>query len=124
MKSVTLKGVVVKIGDKVRFVDDRNLYSDVDGITKPIVGKIYTISGFTDFNGFFLKEIKNDIMEWNFDGLIFEYEPGFNINRFVPADSLIEEVRAVLKSKKKVNIKIYPEVIETLELSPLELELV
>jgi hypothetical protein len=36
MKTVILKGQEIKIGSEVRFIDDRNLYSDVKNIIKPV----------------------------------------------------------------------------------------
>jgi hypothetical protein len=119
MKSIILKGVEVKIGDKVRFIDNRNLYTeDYDGfnnIIKPELGKIYSVRGFTNNNGFYLDEIVNSLIQTAAMGYTFEVEPGFGIYRFEPANPLVLEVEALLKSKKKVNITISPEIIETLE---------
>jgi flagellar basal body L-ring protein FlgH len=35
MKTITINGVEVKIGDKVRYVNDKDLYIDVEGVIKP-----------------------------------------------------------------------------------------
>jgi len=87
MKSVILRGVEVKIGDKVRYIDDRNIYTSND-ITKPVVGKVYTISGFSvgsDGNpGFYLEEVKNYKFPFGVDGRIEWAIPGFAIWRFEP----------------------------------------
>jgi hypothetical protein len=115
-KSIMLKGVEVKIGDTVRFIDDANLYTDkydgFDKIVKPVLGKVYTVRGFTVNNGFYLDEIVNEVLVSD-TGVALE--PGFGVYRFDPANPLIAEVKAAAKSKKKVNIVIAPEVIETLE---------
>ena len=105
-KSVILKGVEVKIGDAVRFIDDTNLYTDnydgFDKIVKPKLGKAYTVRGFTINNGFYLEEIVNEVIVTDTGEAI---EPGFGIFRFEPANPLIAEVIAVVKSKKKVNVQ-------------------
>lgn len=115
-KSIMLKGVEVKIGDTVRFIDDTNLYTEnyngFDKIIKPEVGKVYTVRGFTFKNGFYLEEIVNELLVAETGATC---EPGFGVFRFDPANPLIAEVREAVKSKKKVNITIAPEVIETLE---------
>ena len=119
MNSVILKGVEVKIGDTVRFINDVDLYKgDFEGfnsIVKPELGKIYTVRGFSDKGGFLLEEIVNTEIPVEVGGFINYEEPGFAIWRFEPANPLIAEVRAVLKSKKKVQIKIEKELIERLE---------
>jgi hypothetical protein len=119
MKSVMLKGVEVKIGDSVRFINDVDLYKGgydgFDTIIKPELGRVYTVRGFSDSGGFYLKEIRNQLITTAVGGGFSENEPGFAVWRFDPANPLIEEIRAVLKSKKKVNIKIEKEVIESLD---------
>lgn len=119
MNSVILKGVEVKIGDTVRFINDVDLYKgDFEGfhtIVKPELGKVYTVRGFSDNGGFLLEEIVNEPIPVEAHGFVDFEEPGFAIWRFEPANPLIAEVRAVLKSKKKVQIKIEKELIERLE---------
>lgn len=116
MKSVVLNGVVVKIGDQVRFVNDANMYSGESDIKMPELGKVYTVRGFSDKGGFLLEEVENLSFIWFTNtGEEFESEPGFAIWRFEPANPLIAEVKAIAKAKKKINVKIDPEVIETLE---------
>lgn len=119
MKSIMLKGVEVKIGDTVRFIDDSNLYKDkydgFDTIIKPVLGKVYTVRGFSNKGGFLLEEIVNNTIETELFGFITEVEPGFGVWRFDPANPMIAEVRAVLKANKKVNITIVPEILEKLE---------
>lgn len=108
MKTVILKGQEIKIGSQVRFIDEKNLYSDVENVVKPVVGQVYTVRGFTDIGGFYLEEIKNIIFEWTSNGeVVSESEPGFAAWRFEPATPL--------KKKKIVNIEILPMVEERLE---------
>jgi hypothetical protein len=110
MKSIILKGQEIKVGSQVRFLDDRHLYDNTEGIVKPVIGQVYTVRGFTDLNGFYLNEVKNDIFEWvNDQGEIDAVEePGFAAWRFEPAQPL--------RKKKIVNIEILPLVEERLEL--------
>lgn len=114
-----LKGVEVKIGDEIRFINDADLYvgdyEGVDSIIKPKVGNVYTVRGFSDSNGFYLTEIVNKNIPVALFGYIVDVEPGFGIWRFDPANPLIIEVKESAKSKKKVNIVIAPELKETLE---------
>ena len=59
MKTILLKGVEIKIGSRVRFVNDKGLYTEVDGVIKPEVGKVYTVRDINDLGGFLLEEVKN-----------------------------------------------------------------
>ncbi len=112
MKSIILKGQEIKVGSQVRFMDERHLYDNTEGIVKPVIGQVYSVRGFTDLNGFYLNEIKNEIFEWiNDQGEIDSVaEPGFAAWRFEPAQPL--------RKKKIVNIEILPLVEERLELPP------
>ena len=83
---VSLNGKDITIGSLVRFVDDNNCYPGYDHVKKPTVGNIYEVRGFSDKNGFLLKEVKNYNVEWtnengDYDG---ESEPGFAVWRFEP----------------------------------------
>lgn len=114
MKSVILKGQEIKIGSKVRFVDNKNLYSGIKGVIKPELGGVYTVRGFTSLGGFYLSEITNQIVEWvdangNKEG---KSEPGFAANRFEPAQPL--------RMKKIVQIKIEPIVEERIDVEIVE----
>lgn len=124
MKSIMLNGVQVKIGDQVRYINDFDLYTGgfqgFDSIIKPKLGKIYTVRGFSLRKGFFLEEIVNSPVEFEVDGLIFSDEPGFGIWRFEPASPMAIEVLESIKSGKKVNIKIEPEILETISHEVLE----
>lgn len=108
MKSVILKGQKIEIGSKVRFINDKELYVGLEGVTRPIIGQVYTVRGFTDVGGFFLEEIKNDIFQWMIDDKVdSESEPGFATWRFEPAE---------MTSKRKiVQIKIEPIIEERLD---------
>lgn len=108
MKTVILKGQEIKIGSEVRFIDDRDLYTDVTTIKKPVVGNVYVVREFSKKGGFLLEGLKNDIHTFaDMNGVIFETcEPGFAINRFEPAKPL--------KKRKIVNIEILPMVEERL----------
>ena len=56
MKTVILNGQEIKIGTKLRFIDDRNLYTDNRDIIKiPELGEIYTVRGFNDIGGMLLQ---------------------------------------------------------------------
>lgn len=110
MKTVILKGQVIKIGSKVRFVDNKDLYRGQKGIKLPQLGKVYTVRGINDLNGFYLEEVRNDVIQWvdgnkNIDCL---KEPGFSSCRFEPAEPL--------RKKKIVQIKIEPIVEERLDI--------
>lgn len=105
MKSVILKGVEIKIGDKVRFVDDRNIY-DSNQIINPELGKVYTVSGFSKGYdgkpGFYLEEIKN--LEFPFsdgNGDVSWIIPGFAIWRFDPATPLADSISEVSSEEIK-----------------------
>ena len=93
MKSVVLKGIKINIGSKVRFIDDRNLYEDCDGVIFPEIGKVYTVRGFS-IKGFFLEEIINDDIEWldengQTDSIS---EPGFGSWRFEPYQPMRKKI--------------------------------
>ena len=109
MKTILLKGVEIKIGSRVRFVNDKGLYTEVDGVIKPEVGKVYTVRDINDLGGFLLEEVKNIYFEWYSPSgkLDFVSEPGFANFRFEPG-------LPSLRRKKIVQIKILPEVKETL----------
>jgi hypothetical protein len=108
MKTVILKGQEIKIGSEVRFIDDRNLYSDVKNIIKPVLGNVYVVRGFSKNGGFLLEGIENQIHTFaDMNGTIFDTcEPGFAVNRFEPATPL--------KKRKIVRIEILPMVEERL----------
>jgi hypothetical protein len=108
MKTITINGIEVKIGDKVRYVNDRDLYIDVEGVIKPVIGNIYTVRDINKKGGFLLEEIKNIDYEWYSPSGEVEYieEPGFANWRFEP--------RKPIARKKVVQIEILPEVKETL----------
>lgn len=107
MKTITINGVVVKIGDKVRYVNDKDLYIDVEGVIKPVIGGIYTVRDINKKGGFLLEEIKNIDFEWYSPSGKVEYieEPGFANWRFEP--------KKPIARKKVVQIEILPEVKET-----------
>lgn len=99
MKSVILKGVEVKIGDSVRFIDDRNLYPGMD-INLPELGEVYEVAGFSVGNngkpGFYLKEITNDEIAWSDESGDVEWDvPGFAIWRFEPATPLADAISEI-----------------------------
>ena len=108
MKTITINGVEVKIGDKVRYMNDRDLYIDVEGVIKPVIGNIYTVRDINKKGGFLLEEIKNIDFEWYSPSGEVEYieEPGFANWRFEP--------KKPIARKKIVQIEILPEVKETL----------
>jgi len=92
MRTIILKGVEIKIGSKVKFIDNFDLYEDSTKINKPELGKVYTVNGFSK-KGFFLKEIKNDIFEWRDEfGNTNLSEPGFGSWRFEPYQPLQKKV--------------------------------
>ena len=74
----------VKIGDRIRFINDESLYEDAPFITKPILGKVYTVRAYS-YKGFYLEEIINELVNWidpvsnNIDSID---EPGFGAWRF------------------------------------------
>lgn len=59
----------MKIGDNVKFVNDKDLYSDPEWISEkvntPIINNIYSIRGFSAWGGLLLNEIKNAIYAVN-----------------------------------------------------------
>lgn len=119
MKSVILKGVEVKIGDSVRFIDDSKLYVDCD-LIRPKIGGVYAVrkitSGSAGRPSFLLDEITN--AEWFVEdghGDVDMKEPGFAIWRFEPAKPLSDAISEVDSEKIK-------NVIEKL-LEPLEEQL-
>lgn len=113
MKTITINGVVVKIGSRVRFVNDKDLYTGVEGVIKPELRKVYTVRDINDIGGFLLEEVKNIDFEWYSPSgkLDFVAEPGFANWRFEPMIPL-------RKKRKVVKIEILPEVKETLYKSP------
>lgn len=113
MKTVILKGQEIKIGSQVRFVNDKDLYTGVEGVIKPVIGQVYTVRGFSELNGFYLEEVKNIDFEWtsptgDVDGVS---EPGFATWRFEPATplgkmsidekALVEEFNKMLEQVSK-----------------------
>ena len=108
MKTITINGIEVKIGDKVRYVNDKDLYKDVDGVIKPVIGNIYTVRDINKKGGFLLEEIKNIDYEWYSTSGKLEYieEPGFANWRFEP--------KKPISRKKVVKIEILPQVKETI----------
>jgi hypothetical protein len=111
MKTVILKGVEIKIGSRVRFVNDTNLYTTVEGVIKPELGNVYTVRDINDLGGFLLQEIKNVDYEWYSPQgeLDFIAEPGFANWRFEPK-------QPANKKRKIVQVKILPEIKETIDL--------
>lgn len=117
MKTIILNGQEITIGTKLRFIDDRNLYPDNRDIIKiPELGEIYTVRGFNDIGGIYLKEIKNQHINFvNSEGKTDNIsEPGFSIRRFEPAQTLSKK-KSIAK-KKIVQIEILPVVEERLEI--------
>jgi len=112
MKTITINGVVVKIGSRVRFVNDKDLYTGVEGVIKPELRKVYTVRDINEIGGFLLEEIKNIDFEWYSPSGELDYiaEPGFANWRFEPQTPL-------KKKRKIVKIEILPEVKETLDRS-------
>lgn len=113
MKSITINGVEVKIGSRVRFVNDKDLYIGVEGVIKPELRKVYTVRDINEIGGFLLEEVKNINFEWYSPSgeLDFIAEPGFANWRFEPKTSL-------RKKRKVVQIEILPQIKETLYKSP------
>lgn len=109
MKKIILKGVEVTVGSRVRYINDKDLYVGINGITKPELGKIYSIRAINELDGFLLKEIRNVIFEWYSEQgeLEFIAEPGFANWRFEPV--------LPISKKKVVRIEILPEVEERLD---------
>lgn len=101
MKTITINGVVVKIGSRVRFVNDKNLYVGVGGINKPELGKTYTVRDINEIGGFLLQEVKNIDIEWysSTGNLDFIAEPGFANWRFEPKKPIT--VKKMVKKYKK-----------------------
>lgn len=117
MKTIILKGVEIKIGSQVRFVNNKDLYKGIAGIVKPEIGKVYTVRDINEKNGFLLKEITNPEFEWykTSGELDLIAEPGFAAWRFEPATPL--------KKKRVVKIKIEPIVEERLYIKKREKKL-
>jgi len=110
MKTLILKGQEIKIGSQVRFVNDKELYTGIEGVIKPELGKVYTVRNINDLGGFLLEEVKNIDFEWfsSSGELDLVAEPGFASWRFEPAK--------LDRKNKIVNIEILPMVEERLEL--------
>lgn len=115
MKSVTLKGVVIRIGDKVRFIDNSkmDILNYVPGANLPELKKEYTVRGFSSKGGFLLEEVVNEEVDIRLPNgnIVDGGEFGFAIWRFEPANPLYLEVLNVA-SNKKVNIEMMPLVEE------------
>lgn len=107
MKTITINGIKVKIGDKVRYVNDKDLYKDVEGVIKPVLRNVYTVRDINEIGGFLLQEIRNTTFEWYSTSGELDYiaEPGFANWRFEPAKPIAK--------KKVVQIEILPQVKET-----------
>ena len=90
MKTILLNRIEIKIGSQVRFVNDKDLYTKVEGVNKPVVGKVYTVRDINDKDGFLLEEVKNIDFDWyNLNGGFSKTaEPGFAHWRFEPATPL------------------------------------
>jgi hypothetical protein len=108
MKTITINGVEVKIGSRVRFVNDKDLYTGVEGVIKPVISAVYTVRDINEIGGFLLEEIKNIDYEWYSPSGELESvaEPGFANWRFEPAKPI--------SKKKVVQIEILPQFEETL----------
>lgn len=110
MKSIILKGQEIKIGSKVRFVNNSDLYTfdKIGKISKPRLGRVYTVRGFTDKDGFFLEEIVNPVLDWHDASGRFSQkgEPGFAAWRFEPYTPLYENVKIDCEFEKVVEEKI------------------
>lgn len=109
MKTVILKGQEITIGSEVRFINDKDMYSDIQSINKPIIGNVYFVKEFSKNGGFILEGIDNKVHKFsNLDGDVIDVcEPGFGINRFEPAKPL--------RKRKIVRIEILPIVEERLD---------
>lgn len=117
-KSIILKGQEITIGSKIRFVNNNDLYTfdKIGKISKPRLGRVYTVRGFTDKDGFFLEEIKNSVLDWydNSGRLTQKGEPGFAAWRFEPHTPLYENVKIECEFEKVVEEKIEkPTKVET-----------
>jgi len=114
MKSVLLNGIEIKVGSVVRFINDTDLYIDLD-INKPILYGYYIVRGFSD-GGFLLEGIINEKIGIYTKEDESEYvvgEPGFAFQRFTTLP--IKE-----KTYYKVNFKIKKEVVESLDLKSIK----
>lgn len=109
VKRVTINGVEIKIGDKVRFINDVNLYVHFQNVYRPRLRKVYTVRDINELGGFLLEEVINVNFEWySLEGKIdLIAEPGFANWRFEPQ-------KPVSKKRKIVWIKIIPQVQEGL----------
>jgi hypothetical protein len=118
MKTVLLKGVEIKIGSRVRYVNDTDLYVTVKGVIKPELGQVYTVRDINDLGGFLLKEIRNTTFEWYSPSGELDYiaEPGFANWRFEPGMPALKLERKKSKTKSK------PQVKETVDVPVRELE--
>lgn len=122
MKSVILNGVEVKIGSMVRLINDFDMYSTgevSETIIRPILYGYYVVRGFSPISGsFYLDGINNKTYLLNYSGEMFEIEPAFAINRFVPVpNSKMSQSDAKKESKSNfTKITINREVIESLDL--------
>lgn len=123
MKSVVINGIVVKIGDKVRFVNDSNMSikTQVPDGNFPVFSKEYTVRGFSSKGGFLLEELRNiSVGVREMDGSVRDAgEFGFATWRFEPASPLYLEVIALSKRNKKVDIKIEKLVEERIHIEEL-----
>lgn len=68
-----------KIGDKVKFIKNNELYVGLPQVKVPKIGQIYTIRDYSQPGGFLLEEIVNELMRWSDYSLC---EPGFARWRF------------------------------------------
>lgn len=117
-KSIILKGQEITIGSKIRFVNNKDLYTfdKIGQISKPRLGRVYTVRGFTDKEGFFLEEIKNPVLDWHDSSGRFTQkgEPGFAAWRFDPYTPLYKNVKIECEFEKVVEEKIEkPTKVET-----------
>lgn len=103
MKSVLLKGVEIKIGSCVRYINDTDLYPGLTDVIKPKLGKVYTVRDINELGGFLLKEIKNINYEWYSPETDSMYlaEPGFANWRFEPKTPSLKKEEKMSKSKYK-----------------------
>ena len=107
MKTVLLKGVEIKIGSRVRYINDTDLYVTVKGVIKPELGQVYTVRDINDLGGFLLKEIRNTTFEWYSTSGELDYiaEPGFANWRFEPGIPTLKLERKKSKTKSKPEVK-------------------
>lgn len=120
MKTILLNGIEIKIGSQVRFVNDKDLYTKVDGVNKPVVGKIYTVRDINDKDGFLLREVKNIDFHWfNLNGSFSKTtEPGFGHWRFEPATPLRKKKIVQIEIVSQIEERLYrPKKVETLEIA-------